>query len=66
MLPLAAIERITRRAGIKRISMEAIKEVEKTVSELGNEVAMESANMAKHAGRRTIKKEDILLASGKA
>jgi len=66
MLPLAAIERIVRRAGVRRISMDAVKEIEKTVSELGNDVALESANMAKHAGRRTIKKEDILLASGKA
>ena len=66
MLPLAAIERIARKGGVKRISAGAIKELEETVSELAMELARDSAELARHAGRKTIKKEDILLASGKA
>ena len=66
MLPLAAIQRITRKAGVKRVSAEAIKELEKTVTDLGVELAMEAAQLARHAGRKTLKRSDILLASGKA
>lgn len=66
MLPIAAMARLIRKAGVKRVSADAIKELESTVSELAKELAMDSAEMAKHAGRKTIKKEDILLASGKA
>ncbi|MBR9682668.1 MAG: histone [Candidatus Aenigmarchaeota archaeon] len=66
MLPIAAMARVIRKAGVKRVSADAIKELEKTVSGLAIELASDSAEMARHAGRKTIKKEDILLASGKA
>jgi len=65
MLPIAAMARVVRKAGVKRISADAVKELEKTVSELAIELAQDSAEMARHAGRKTIKKNDILLASGK-
>lgn len=65
MLPLAAIERIARKAGIERISADAIKELEKTIEELGLELAKEAAIVAKHAGRRTIMKKDVKLVAGK-
>ncbi|MFQ6020605.1 MAG: histone [Candidatus Aenigmatarchaeota archaeon] len=65
MLPLASIERIARKAGIERISAKAIKELEKTISEIGLELAMEAATVAKHAKRKTILKHDIRLIAGK-
>jgi histone H3/H4 len=65
MLPLAAIERIARKAGIERISADAIKELTKTTEELGLELALEAAQAARHAKRKTILKEDIKLVAGK-
>ena len=66
MLPLAAIERIVRKAGVDRISADDIKELEKIIEELGLELAREAASAAKHAGRRTVMRDDIKLVSGKA
>ena len=66
MLPLAAIERIVRKAGIERISADAVKEISKTVEELGTDLALEAAQAARHAKRKTILREDIRLVAGKA
>jgi histone H3/H4 len=64
-LPLAAIGRIARKAGVGRISADAIQELAKTVEELGTLLASEAAAVARHANRRTIKAEDIKLIAGK-
>ena len=66
MLPLATIERIARKAGIERISADAIKELTKTIEELGSDLALEAAQAARHAKRKTILREDIRLVAGKA
>ena len=66
MLPLATIERIARKAGAQRISAKAIKELAKTVEEIGLELALEAAQAARHAKRKTILKQDIKLIAGKA
>lgn len=65
MIPLAAVERVARKAGIERISAKAIKELEKTVSEIGLELARDIAVVAKHAKRKTILKQDVKLVAGK-
>jgi len=65
MLPLATIERIARKAGLERISADAIKELAKTIEELGSELALEAAQAARHAKRKTILKEDIKLVADK-
>jgi histone H3/H4 len=66
MLPLAAIERIARKAGVERISAGAIEELDKTIEELGQDLALEAAQAARHAKRKTILREDIRLIAGKA
>jgi len=66
MLPTAAIERIVRKAGIERISADALKELTKTIEEIGEDLALEAAQAARHAKRKTILKEDIKLVAGKA
>lgn len=65
MIPLAAIERVARKAGVERISAEALKELQTAVEDLGLELAREAAEAAKHAKRRTILKQDVLLISRK-
>lgn len=64
-LPEAAIERIARKAGVERISADAIKELANVVEDLGAEIALEAAAMAKHAGRTTIMASDIKLVARK-
>lgn len=66
MLPLAAIERISRKAGVERISADAVSEIAKTIDALGCELALEAAQVARHAKRKTILKEDIRLVAGKS
>ncbi len=65
MLPLASIERIVRKAGVERISREALEEMKKLIEEIATQLAQDSAALAKHAGRKTIRVEDIRLAAGK-
>jgi histone H3/H4 len=65
MLPLAAIERVARKAGVERISADAIKELAKAIEELGSDLALEAAQAARHAKRKTILREDIRLIAGK-
>lgn len=65
MIPLASIERVARKAGIERISKEALEELKKLVEEIAEQLAYEAAELAKHAGRKTIRPEDIKLAADK-
>lgn len=64
-IPLAAIDRIARKAGAERISAKALKELQKTLDEIGLQLAREAAQAARHAKRKTIIESDIKLVSGK-
>lgn len=64
MLPLAAVERIARKAGVKRISAKAIKELERIADQIGLELALEAAQVARYAKRKTILNKDIKLVAG--
>ena len=66
MLPLAAIERIARKAGVERISADAIEDLTKAIEELGVDLTLEAAQAARHAKRKTILREDIRLVAGKS
>jgi histone H3/H4 len=59
MLPLLPFERICKAAGIERVSEEALKEMREIVEERANTVAEEADRLARHAGRKTVTKEDI-------
>ncbi len=65
MIPLAVVERIARKAGVERISREALEELKELIEEIAEDLAMEASELAKHAGRKTIKPEDVKLAAGK-
>ena len=55
LLPLAAVDRILRKANPNaRISEEAAKELKEAIEEYGLKIAQQSNAMAEHAGRKTI------------
>lgn len=62
ILPLAPVERIIRNAGADRVSEGAGIELAKVLEDFGIEISREAIDLAKHAGRTTVKEEDIRLA----
>ena len=61
LLPLAAMERILRKGAEDiRVSDPAKEEIRKILEEDGIKIAKAAAEVAVHAGRKTIKAEDVL------
>lgn len=60
--PHAPIERIARKASQKRVSKPAVKALRNFILETAEEKGKEIATLAKHAGRRTVMKKDVILA----
>ncbi len=61
-IPVAPIFRILKNANIDRVSDDAAEALRDVLEETAQEIAERAAKMAKHAGRVTIKAEDIRLA----
>jgi histone H3/H4 len=57
--PAAPLERIVREASRKRISREAMKIIRSYILNDAQERAGEIAELARHAGRKTILREDV-------
>ncbi len=63
-LPLAPIETLIRKGShADRVSAGATKAMTDVLVEIGVRISERAAYLAKHAGRKTIKAEDIKLAS---
>lgn len=61
-IPLASVERLMRRAGAERVGVDAATALRDTLEEIGREMSEKAARFAKHAGRKTVKAEDVKLA----
>lgn len=62
-LPIAPLKRILQNAGAKRVSEDAAVEFGKILEEVGEDLATRANQLAKHAGRKTVKAEDVALAA---
>ncbi|HII30090.1 histone [Candidatus Woesearchaeota archaeon CG08_land_8_20_14_0_20_47_9] len=62
LIPLAAMEKIMKRAGADRVSDKAKEAMKDYLERYAEEVARSAWLLATHAGRKTVKKEDIELA----
>jgi len=62
-LPLASIERIMRNAGAERVSLDSVVTLAEILEDYGTKLSKEAIELAKHAKRKTVKKEDVKLAS---
>jgi histone H3/H4 len=59
----AKVEKLIRKAGARRVSQDAINELNKILTEKGSDIAKYAVEVARHSGRKTVKGEDVKLAS---
>ena len=62
-LGVSAMYRILKKAGAERVSDESADELRRILENIGTEIAKNAVDMSKHAGRKTVKAEDVKLAS---
>jgi histone H3/H4 len=62
-LPYAAVERIIRKSGAKRVSESAAQALAEVLEERAMAIANEAVKLSEHAGRRTVRDVDIRLAA---
>ena len=55
--------RILKKSGAERVSDESVDELRRIIEQVAIEVAKSAVDLAKHAGRKTVKSEDVKLAS---
>lgn len=62
-LGLSAMYRILKKSGAERVSDESADELRRILEEVATNIAKSAVEMSVHAGRKTIKSEDIKLAA---
>ena len=62
-LGVSAMYRILKKAGAERVSDESADELRRVIEDIAMEIAKNAVDMSKHAGRKTVKAEDVKLAS---
>jgi DNA-binding protein len=62
-LGLATMYRMIKKSGAERVSDEAATELRKILEEISIRIAKQAVDLSIHAGRKTIKSDDIRLAA---
>ena len=62
-LPLAAMQKILKKAGAERVADNAKIALRDVLEDIAEDIATQANKLATHAGRKTVKSEDIRLAS---
>ena len=60
-LSSAAIHRLIEKAGASRVGDDAVEELTLVLEEVAVKISREALDLASHAGRKTVKSEDIRL-----
>lgn len=61
-LSTAAVRRLIEMAGADRVGDDAVEELGKILEDFAVRVGKEATGLARHAGRKTVKAQDIQLA----
>ncbi len=61
-LSLAAMERLLRKGGAKRVGEDAKEALREVMEDRALEIAKHAAQLAKHANRRTVMASDVRMA----
>ncbi len=61
-LPLAPLKRLMKQAGAERVADDGVEAMRDVIEEEVLDLAREANRFAQHAGRKTIKKEDVIAA----
>jgi histone H3/H4 len=62
VFPLAPLERIAKKAGVQRVSANAVKAMREAVLDVAESIAADAVAASRHAGRVTVKAKDIKIA----
>jgi histone H3/H4 len=60
-LSTAAVRRLIEKAGAERVGDDAVEEMRRILEEYAMRISKEATTLATHAGRKTVKAEDIQL-----
>lgn len=62
-LGLSAMYRILKKSGAQRVSDESADELRRIIEEIALAIAKSAVEMSIHAGRKTVRSDDVKLAS---
>ena len=62
-LGLSPMYRILKKSGAERVRDESANELRRVIEEIAESIAKNAVDMSTHAGRKTVKADDIKLAS---
>lgn len=63
IIPKAPVGRILFKAGAKRVSSKAVDAFTDVITVIAEDIGTKAVRIAGHAGRKTVKEEDIKLAA---
>lgn len=62
---MTPFEKIVKKAGAGRIAREALEEIRDLTTEHAEDISEQAVRISRHAGRKTVMKEDIEFVIGK-